>query len=315
MKERRGVMKPRWLLLAVGVVCLLVLAPAAALSQEGTEIACGSAVIDGTVGTAEWADATRLPMSGYYYTDGNFEGIPQAHGADLTGGLQPSNGEQTHGWLYLKNDERYLYVGATMDIGEENPDWWGTYLEVAFTDEACGDPAAWLDDEWEEATCEDEPGEGRFWAEEGEDYGHWTKGPIFGPESEDTYCEPDEEVGQGVIAEAGQHTAHYEMRIDLTSSELNCAGPGDCFRFYVWQEEWFCPAGEPDCEVWTDGWVEWPAFASAGEWETPDVFGTICLNPCEVQEEFVPEPGTMLLLGSGLASLAGYAGLRRRERS
>ena len=31
-------------------------------------------------------------------------------------------------------------------------------------------------------------------------------------------------------------------------------------------------------------------------------------------EEFVPEPGSVLLLGSGLLSLAGYAGLRYRSR-
>jgi hypothetical protein len=30
----------------------------------------------------------------------------------------------------------------------------------------------------------------------------------------------------------------------------------------------------------------------------------------EVEEEFVPEAGTLLLLGSGLAGLASYAGLR-----
>ena len=32
------------------------------------------------------------------------------------------------------------------------------------------------------------------------------------------------------------------------------------------------------------------------------------------EEEFVPEPGTFLLLGSGLMGLAGYAGLRWRTR-
>ena len=34
----------------------------------------------------------------------------------------------------------------------------------------------------------------------------------------------------------------------------------------------------------------------------------------EAEEEFVPEPGAVLLLGSGLMGLAGYAGLRRRAR-
>ena len=37
-------------------------------------------------------------------------------------------------------------------------------------------------------------------------------------------------------------------------------------------------------------------------------------SDCEVEEEFVPEPGTLMLLGSGLAGLAGYAGLRWRAR-
>jgi hypothetical protein len=35
---------------------------------------------------------------------------------------------------------------------------------------------------------------------------------------------------------------------------------------------------------------------------------------CPAQEEFVPEPGTIALLGTGLAGLAGYASLRWRAR-
>jgi hypothetical protein len=306
-------MRPRWLLLGVSVLCLLMLFPAAALSQGGTEIACGSAVVDGTVRTAEWADGTKLPMTGYYQED-NLEEAASARGAGRIGQVEPTqNGQETEGWLYLKNDDRYLYVGMTMDIGEEHESYWGTYMEVAFTDEPCGSPAAWVDDKWAAANCDDSPGEGTFWATEGRDPSHYTKGPNFVPGSDgDYWCEEDTETAQGVVAKASRHTAHYEMRIDLTSSRLNCVAPGDCFRLFAFQDEWFCPPGDPGCQYGppTQGWVSWPGDMYYGDY--PGDFGTICLNPCEV--EFVPEPGSILLLGSGLMGLAGYATLRwRRE--
>jgi hypothetical protein len=40
-------------------------------------------------------------------------------------------------------------------------------------------------------------------------------------------------------------------------------------------------------------------------------WGALAIEPC--QEEFVPEPGSVMLLGGGLMGLAGYAALRRRS--
>jgi hypothetical protein len=45
-----------------------------------------------------------------------------------------------------------------------------------------------------------------------------------------------------------------------------------------------------------------------GGWEL------ICLEACQMEPEFVPQSGSITLPGSGLAGLAGYAGMRSRVR-
>jgi hypothetical protein len=102
----------------------------------------------------------------------------------------------------------------------------------------------------------------------------------------------------------------WEVRIDLVNSPLQAA-PGDCVNLGAYVAECeehfglFDGCGEA---FWLEGLLAGIGTFDGG-W--PAALELVCLAE---RPEFVPEPGSLLLLGGGLASLAGYAGLRWRAR-
>ena len=294
----------------VFTITLLVLLalPAAVLAQGGVEAGWTDSppTLDGDKTAGEWAAATRVALSTGISSEATGFALPELDAlgllpdAAIEGDVSPS---KATGWLYLMNDARNLYLAVTLDMGAPAgwPDTASTAWILYFEDEPLIGDGLWAAD-----LCSENPDEGEFAQM------HYHTSQIqqdvtaFIPHAQEGTCHGDTVPNPpGYQRSLGYGPLTIETRIHLSNSALQ-AIPGECVNLglLLADEE---KHGEGN---WNGvGW--WPAnLVDAGIREE---LAEVCLAE-EPVEEFVPELGSLALLGSGLMGLAGYAGLRWRTR-
>lgn len=291
-------------------VLILVALPAAVLAQGGVEAGWTDSppTLDGARAAGEWAAATRVALTtegGSVATDfalPELDPLGLLPDAAMEGEVSPS---QATGWLYLMNDARNLYLAVTLDLGAPAgwPDAAKTRWLLLFEDEPVIGDGLWAAD-----LCAENSDEGYFES----DHAH-TPQAQADADGFTSYAEEGPCIGvidpPGYQRAIGYGPLTIETRIHLSNSALQSV-PGECVNLGL-----LLKGIEMHGEGQWGGTGWWPAgLYGAGITEFPDALAEVCLAEEPAEEEFVPELGSLALLGSGLIGLAGYAGLRFRSR-